>query len=570
MFGSNEYTGIVIEGSLLKIARIKYEKGKVHLVKLDKVSLVEKLESRRPTGADTAEGDGFEEVEDTDSIFGLEESMSSAAEQDEAEEINLDDMDDEEGAGEDDLLSLDMVEEAEEGGQSNEVLLYNILTEIDDTSIRLGINIEAGDTIFQIIRDTNFKEVKKKDLIADLEDKLESIYGMPKSSDRYAYEVRENGSLILASIDEDPKLLDLIDNTRELYSGKLFIDEILPDEVSLVGLVKTNYELQADQITGIIQFGPERCRLIFMKGEEIWLVSPIINEGTRKRGFLNTIFSKILFQLDTGEVPNLDQLILVNNSVGKEATDFFKKNFPDVSVENFQFDSGKFNYGDQDLSSANAFTTAIGVAWAASGAEKESFPKLSIIPDYIIERQKIFKLQWHGVLLLLLILFAPATINYFYQQNAQRIQTVQNELVRVNSQIEQITPTVNATNKLSNQLASLREELVLLDTLSRGTREWSSKLDIMNSGMNSNVQATWFTGMQNSEQGIMLSGYSLYRNQIPEVVDIFNEATLMNVNIEEIREQEIYRFSIVVSEFTVDKSQYSPPRPEDLKTILGK
>jgi hypothetical protein len=461
-----------------------------------------------------------------------------------------------------------MVEEAEEGGQSNEVLLYNTLTEIDDTSIRLGINIEAGDTIFQIIRDTNFKEVKKKDLIADLEDKLESIYGMPKSSDRYAYEVRDNGSLILASIDEEPKLLNLINNTRELYSGKLFIDEILPDEVSLVGLVKANYELQADQITGIIQLGPERCRLIFMKGEEIWLVSPIINEGTRKRGFLNTIFSKILFQLDTGEVPNLDQLILVNNSVGKEATDFFKKNFPDVSVENFQFDSSKFSYGDQDPSSANAFTTAIGVAWAA--AEKESFPKLSIIPGYITERQKIFKLQWHGILLLLLIFLAPATINYFYQQNAQRIQTLQNELARVNSQIEQITPTVNATNKLSNQLSSLREELVLLDTLSRGTREWSSKLDIMNSGMNSNVQATWFTGMQNSEQGIMLSGYSLYRNQIPEVVDIFNEATLMNVNIEKIREQEIYRFSIVVSEFTADKSQYSPPRPEDLKTILGK
>lgn len=569
MFGSNEYTGIAIEGSQLKIARIKSEKGKIHLVKLDKISLVEELKSGgRQQSAENLEGADFETDEDADSIFGLEESDEDNGQQ-EAEEINLDDMD-EDAMEDDDLLSLDMVEEADTGTQSNEVLLYELLTEINPDSVRLGVNVEAGDTIFQIIRDTNFNEVKKKDLIADLEDKLESIYGKPKSSDRYAYEIRDNGSLVLASTEESPKLLELVNDSLELYNGKLFIDEVLPDEISLVGLVKANYELQPDQVTGIIQFGPEKCRLIFMKGEEIWLVSPIINEGTQKRGFLNTIFSKILFQLDTGEVPNLDRLILANNTVGTEATEFFQKNFPDVAVDNFKFDSDKFDYGDQDPISVNAFTTAIGIAWAAAGADKDHFPNLSLLPSYVVERQKIFKLQWHGIILLLLIFLAPLSINYFYQQNAQEIQALDNDLNRINAQIEQVTPTVNAANKLSDNLASLREELVLLDTLSRGTQEWSSKLDILNNGMSSNVQATWFTGMQNNDDGASINGYTLYRNQVPNVVDIFAEATLMSVNIEEIREQEVYRFSIKVDKFTDDKTQFSPPRPEDLKTILGK
>ncbi len=566
MFGSNEYTGIVIEDNLLKIARVKTEKGKVHLVKLDRISLVEDLKSGRTQASGAMNEEEFVD-EDADSIFGLEESEEVT--QEEPEEINLDDMEDE--GMEDDMLSLDMVEDTGGGGtQSNEVLLYEVLTEIDPKSIQLALNVEAGDSIFQIIRDTDFNEVKKKDLIEDLEDKLESIYGVAKSSDLYDYEIRENGSLVLASIEHEPKLLGLINDTQELYGGKLFIEDVLPDEVGIVGLVRNNYVLPGDQVTGIIQFGPERCRLIFMKGEEIWLVSPIINEGTRKRGFLNTVFSKILFQLDTGEVPNLDRLILANNTVGKEATDFFKQNFPDITVENFQFDSRKFSYGDQDPSSANSFTTAIGVAWAASGADKEQFPNLSLLPSYVIERQKIFKLQWHGFLLLFLIFLAPMGINHFYQQNAREIQNLQNELTIINSQIEQINPTVNAVNKLQNDLATLREELVLLDTLSRGTQEWSSKLDILNQGMRSSVQGTWFTGMQYNEDNVLLSGYSLYRNQIPRVVDIFSEATLLSVNIEEIREQEIYRFSIAVKEFTSDKTQFSPERPEDLKTILGK
>ncbi|MFH5885800.1 PilN domain-containing protein [Halalkalibaculum sp. DA3122] len=568
MFGSKVYTGIVIEGSQLKIARVKSEKGKVRLVKLDKIGLIDEL---KPGGYDSSEGPeggDFEEDQDADSIFGLGELEGDGGEE-ELEEINLDDMD-EEPVEDDDMLSLDMVEEADSGTRSNEVLLYETLTEIDPDNLRLGLNVEAGDTIFQIIRDTNFNEVKKKDLIADLEEKLESIYGTPKSSDRYDYEIRENGSLLLASTEEDPKLLELVNETRELYGGKLFIDDILPDEVSLVGLVKANYELQPDQITGIIQFGPERCRLIFMNGEEVWLVSPIINEGTKNRGFLNTIFSKILFQLDTGEVPNLDRLILANNTLGTEATDFFKKNFPDVSVENFRFESSKFDYGDQDPVSADAFTTAIGVAWAASGVDREHFPDISLLPGYVLERQKIFKLQWHGIMLLFLIFMAPVTLNYFYQQNARQIQTMESDLTRINSQIEQVTPTVNAANKLSDQLAILREELVLLDTLSRGTREWTRKLQILNNGMSENVQATWFTGMQNNQDGTSLNGYALYRNQIPDIVDIFADATLLNVSIEEIREQEVYRFSIRIKEFSDDKTQFSPPRPEDLKTILGK
>ncbi|MDX1638271.1 MAG: hypothetical protein R3281_09890 [Balneolaceae bacterium] len=571
MFGSKDFTGVVLEGDLLKIARVRIEKGKLHLVKLDKISLVESLGSGESAAtAQTAEEMDIEADADADSIFGLEESESAPG-ADQIEEIDLEDMEETGGGGaDDDLMSLDMVEEAGGGDvQSNEVLLFEALTELDADSIRLGLNIEAGGCIFQIIRDTNFNEVKKKDLIADLEEKLESIYGMPKSSDKYDFEIRDNGSLVLASIDETPPLLELADRTNELYGGKLFIDEIMPDEVSLVGMVNANYELQPDQITGIIQFGPEKCRLIFMKGREIWLVSPIINEGTKNRGFLNTIFSKILFQLDTGEVPNLDHIILANNTLGNDATEFFQKNFPDITVENFQFDSAKFSYGDQDPVAANAFTTAIATAWAASGFEKEAFPDLSLLPDYVLERQKIFKLQWHGIVLLLLIFLAPLTINYFYQQNARQIQSMNNELQLINSQIQQVTPTANATNEISDQLSSLREELVLLDTLSRGTREWSTKLQILNEGIDDNVRGAWLTGMQNSDGEVQLNGYSLYRNQIPEIVNIFADATLMNVNIETLREQELFRFSIVVKQFTEDNSRYSPPKPDDLKTILG-
>ncbi|NGP76372.1 hypothetical protein G3570_07000 [Balneolaceae bacterium YR4-1] len=567
MFGPKEFTGLVLEGDAIKMARVKVEANKLRLLKLDQFSLVEPIKEKSPTQGESVQETGsFEEEMDADSIFGFEDEEEDDNE-DELADLDLDNLDDEEES-EEDVMSLDMVEEADAGGaQSNEILLYNILNGIDNQNVNVGLNVPAGNTIFQIIRDTNFKDVKKKDLIEDLENKLQSIYGQAKSSDNYSYEVRDDGSLVLASVEEESALLKLVNRADDLYSGKLTVREVLPDEAALVGLVRANYNLQPDEITGIIQFSPKKCRVVFMTGNEIWQVSPIINEGTNSKSFLNTLFSKILFQLDTGEVPNLDRIILANNTIGDDAIDFLQNNFSDVIVTNFRFNEEKFDYEDVDESLANSFTTAISLAWAASEFEKKSFPNLSLLPSYVVERQKIFKLQWHGVILLALIFLAPITFNYFYQQKARQIENLSSELETINAQIAQIEPTVQATNEISNDLAQLREKLVLLDTLSNGSREWQAKLDILNEGMRP-IENTWITSMTQAQSGTFVEGYSLYRNRIPRVVNIFADATLLNVTIEDIREQEVFRFSILVNEFAVDDSVYSLPKTDELKEIL--
>lgn len=559
MFGKKEFTGLTIQDDVVRVARLRVEGSSLKLLRLDQFTLVEKINtdahSQEMSGED--EEEILEEGEGADDIFGLEEEEDT-----EEEEIDFEGLEEES-----DEFAMDMVDEAETV-ESNELLAFNILTEIDSDKVQLGLNIPAGSTIFQVIRDTDFNEVKQKDLIADLEDKLESIYGMPKSPDNYSYEIREDGSLLLASVDDESVTLQLVNNARELYTGKLDIQEIVPDETALVGLVRANYDLDPDEITGIIQFGKEQCRVVFMKGKEIWLISPIINEGTEKKSFLNTIFSKILFQLDTGEVPSLDRILLANNTKGATAVDFFKENFPDVDVENLSFQDDFFEVENVDPAGIPAFTTAIGTAVAASGTKREYFPELSFVPSYVKDRQKIFQLQWHGMLILFLIFLTPITFNYFYNQNVSQIESLSNDLNRMNSQIESLNAIVDKSNELEDDLSTLREKLTMLDTLSQGSREWSAKLDIINGGMR-DIGNSWITSFsEQSDGGIFLRGYTLYRNRIPRIVNIFEDATLMNVSNEEVREQEVYNFAIMVKEFTDDDSIYSPTTPEEVENLI--
>lgn len=577
MFGPDEFTALDLRENTINIARIKVIQRKIHLLKLDKHTLAEPIDASDTPEQRRQQEDTFDD--ETDDIFGLEESEDQANEEntsqdlnlegeDELEEIDFEDLELESDQGEQaDDMALDMVEETD-SSQSNEMVVYNILSEIDSDKVNLGVNIPAGNTIFQIIRDTNFKEAKKKDIIQDIEDRLKSIYGMVKSDDYYTYVVREDGSLLLASIEEESPMLSLVNDTREVFPGKIMVKEVLPDEAALVGMINANYDFPEDEVTGLLQFGKRKCRVVFLKGNEIWQVSPIINEGTKDKSFLNTIFSKILFQLDTGEVPNLNRIIIANNTLGEEAVEFFKKNFSDITVTNFRFNEEKFDFENIEPETARSFTTAIAHAWAASGLDNEHFKPHSMLPDYVVERQKIFKLQWHGVILLLLIFLAPLTFNHFYQENMREIEELSSDLSRINNQIEQVDPTVQNYNEVSEELGQIREQLVLIDTLSDGSHKWSRKFEMLNEGIQ-DVGNTWITSMTESDDGTRIEGYTMYRNRIPRVVNLFDDATLQDVTIEEVRENEVFQFSIMARKFDASEGAYSPPTPDDLQEILN-
>lgn len=283
---------------------------------------------------------------------------------------------------------------------------------------------------------------------------------------------------------------------------------------------------------------------------------------------MNTVFSKILFQLDTGEVPNLDRIVLANNTIGEDALDFFRDNFPDIEVENLVLNEEFFDAENVDPGSVSRFTTAIGTALSASGLFSEQFPDVSFVPKYVEDRQKIFKLQWHGIAILVLIFLTPITFNYFYQQNVQKIDSLSSDIRQLDANIERVTPIVEETQALQEKIAGLTNQLELLSDLSENSREWSTKMSILNEGIDG-VNNSWITSMNESDGNVTLQGYTLYRNRIPDIVNIFEEATLMNVNNEEIREKRVYRFDITVDKFAKSDDIYSPPQPEEVKNLLA-
>lgn len=568
MAKSKEYIGISLEDDVIKIARVGFVKKQLEIIRLDKLKLVKPIQTKAEQKQLTTD-DVFDDSDSTDDelIFGLDDEIEEEGDDSGdifLDEIDLDDMDDDFGMEDD----TDLATEAATP-QSNEMLIFEYLESLGKSKkLQLALNVPSGDAIFQLLRDGDFEGMKKKELLEYVNEKLRAIYGDLHNKDLYDYFIREDGVLVLGSTDEESATLQIVKDARQEFNRNYFITDTVADESVMVGLFREHYQAIDNEITGLLQISKRKCRLIFMSGDQVLQISPLINEGTDQKNFLNTIFSKILFQLDTGEVPGLDKLIVFNNTVGDKALDFFRTSFSDLKVENFAFNEELITYNEEIKSVVPSFTTAIGVAAVAAKTSITKHIQLSFLPTYIADQQKIFKLHWHGVILLFLIGLSPVILNHFYIEYANEIDSLELQKSRVQNSIVEIRPVAEEVERLTEELGLMQEQLTLLTDLSENNIQWTVTLDAFNRAVQ-NVGNTWINSFRQNGDVIMVDGYSLYRERIPQLARQFESVTLLNVQRQQQRERDVFFFTMMIRQVISDESRFSPSYTREFQEMTN-
>ncbi|MEX0889933.1 MAG: PilN domain-containing protein [Balneolaceae bacterium] len=580
MFRTKRHIGIAVDDLLLQMARVQRKGKTLLLLDLDTIELAEPLHKHLFDPQQRGESSGQTKGADPDDIFGIEDTgesspESSASAEEALDNLNeLDSLDDLENLADfDSLEDEDTPDLVDEAGlpDSNEVLVYEYLNAAEhDNRKHIGLNIRSGISHFQFLSDTNYSSVKRKELREIVEKRLHSVHGEVPDQDFYNYYVDEEGRLCIVSVDEEPESLRMMNRVHAISKRKrLYIEEVLSDEMALVGFYRTHYPEPPDEkrITALIQIREQRCRIVFLRNHQILQISPIINEGSADRNVLGTLFSKLLFQLDTGKVSRLDRVILCDNVLGEEAIRFFEKQFPDVDVREFEPDPALLQIPDALSDKVPHYTTALATATAAAGPLPDLFPPLSIIPQYIPDRQKIFQLQWHGILLLIAIGLAPVVLNSLYQQNRTEIENLTSENSRMESLIADLESTVEETNQMEQRLNMHKEQLMLLYELSEETVRWTATFDHINRAV-SEIGGLWITTFRQSPQGLLIEGYSLYEERIPALARRFGHVTLINVQQVEMREHPIHRFSMRLARVVDSEGLYTPEFSREIPPFL--
>lgn len=567
-----EYIGISYDDTQLRLARIQIVHKKLKLVSLSSITLSSPLQTSVTKGLDAFQSG------DTDEIFELDIPATSEP-LEELDEFDLldDEIDLELSNSPGDDFGLDQVGKEEEKQNENEprvfpndILLSNQLEYTDASKIIVGLHIPAGKTTFQLLKGIDPSAMKKKDRIEFFNDKLHPIHQTEVVEDHYTWKKLKDGSCLIAYSPDSNELINLVEIVQTHSRKKIAIHEKLPDESIWVGMARANYKLGDDEITGLIALGKTSSRVLFMKGDELVSILPIITEGEDSNNVLNTVFSKILFELDKGDLPKIDRLLLVQSSgLSEMAKVYFQRQFDNIEVDYLIPDPNVLSYSDKTFKSPKdlqPYLSAIGAAWAATKTDTKSFSSLSLLPQYLIDKQQLYKIEWHGLIFLILIGLSPLFLNYLYQLKYDELNDLQNEKELMELQIESLQPTAEATESFITQSELLKNESANILNLAEYSTEWSEVMNIVNRGI-SDIPGLWITSVRNNGNNLAITGFSLSRNSIPRLALLFKDVNILSVVETDLRGEIAYNFGITVHNFRQDISRYSPEMPVPVRMI---
>jgi Tfp pilus assembly protein PilN len=240
---------------------------------------------------------------------------------------------------------------------------------------------------------------------------------------------------------------------------------------------------------------------------------------------------------------------------------YLREQFIDIDVEAFQFNPDIFEIDETiEIGELQDHLRAIGVAWAAGAGSESDFPGLSFIPERVQLRQQVFKLGWHGYVLLGIIALFPFIFNYRFQEISREYDSNQQTIDFLDTQIGDTKPIADAVDQFMADFNDYSARLGLLDTLSAETRKWSTTM----AGVNEStleIRSIWIRSMASQPGGgILIQGSSLSRDRIPMISESFENAVILSVQERDGRPT-VYDFTLLVTRIVADESIFNPPRP---------
>lgn len=517
-FSGKLAVGIFVDGLSLQVACLAKSGKKIRLVDVQAVNLVVRLESSTVTGAKI-----LEEIE------GSEETRIDANVENLSSDFILS------GIGKE--------------YQDNASVIVGVLNKYPKRRYRIAISVPEP-CIYYLTLESNWNLKKSKLKSKIVEEISKGKTGETPNQDAINYIEFPDGSVLVIVRDSRIFLIDLLDSVKKLIGGRLpRISFVETPEISLVNLVKLNYQFSQDTTTVIVYIGHEFSRLIFMKGNELYHISPLISEGVDSYNIASTIYSRLILEQDSLGLPVINNIILTGEAQATEVKEFLRGIFPeDVNIDYVKFANLSLGNGNSLISKdLPRFAVSIGSAWRTLETGREDLYAVDLTPLEVREGQKVFKLGLLGWLFLILLPFLTFQVTVKIAHLNDDLLEAQNELQRKKLELLELKNYQQKVEMAKQELSYYRSVLEVLDSMKVDTDIWSKFLEKISTEVGK-IGKIWITDISASDsRTITIKGYSLYRNRIPRFSNAIGNATLTQVQVQEIRGKTVYRFEIKTS-----------------------
>jgi Tfp pilus assembly protein PilN len=449
-----------------------------------------------------------------------------------------------------DAFAVPVAPTPEPGGETqsddNNAVLLGLLAKYPKGKYSLTYSL-AEPSIYYHVMESDFG-LKGKKLKERILEELRSIRAFQPAEDAVDAIKTDEGNLLCIIREDGLSLINSLDSIKGFIGNRLpMIPAIDSADISLMNMVKLNYDLQPQDVTVIVYVGVEFTRLIFMRGDHFYQFAPIIGEGYDSPNLQNTVYSRLLLEQDNLAIPRISRIILAGQCKRIGFKEFLSQQLPDQEIEYLlapQLDTSMLSAEDQEMISE--FAVPIGAAWRVVDSTTPKIYSINLLPAEVREGQRVFKLAWHGYVLMGVLFLSAFFFTMQISQKSKDIRELRDVLILKESQKAENATLSNSIMALEEQLNRYKASLALYDSLVPGAERWSKVLTQLSHGVE-DLNSIWLTDFNGQQDGaVNMNGYAVYRTRIPRLSTLFDNAILREVNVQAIREQTVYKYKIEV------------------------
>ncbi len=510
---SKTVIGLFVDGLEVKLARVSMKRKKLVIEELRSATFVSKLEEHKPAEATASLNDAKDPFKLSELEVSSEPMVSSS-------------------------------------GEDNNAVLLGLLSKYKPKSYSLAYSISEPSIYYHSL-ESNFG-LKGKKLKKRIIEELKNVRTFQPTPDALDSIVTDDGNLLCVVREDGLSLINLLENIKGFLGNRLpNIAGIDSSDISLMNMVRMNYDLRPDEVSVIIYVGVEFTRLIFMRGQHFFQFAPILSEGYDSSNLQNTVYSRLLLEQDNLGIQRINKIILTGESRRIELKDFLQQLLPDQEIDYLRTPNIDLTNLPAELhDTVSDYAAAIGVAWKILDGSNKKFYHTNLLPDHIREGQRVFKLSWHGYVLLAAIFGSTLMFTTQIQKKDREITEMRNLLDVKTAQISENTTLMSSIAELQDQLGKYKASMALYDTLVPGADKFSKAFSQLSNGID-DLNSIWVNEFTATEAGqATMNGFAVNRSRIPRLSSLFDRALLKEVTTEEIRGETVYRYKIEVPSLT--------------------
>ena len=253
------------------------------------------------------------------------------------------------------------VAEETEGAETNNSVILGLLTEYPSYKYQFSYSISEPSVYYQTFEDSfglSGGKLKKK-----LVEELSKIRASRPNPDAVAFIKATEGQLLSVIREDGLSLIDILENIKDFIGKRIpRIPFIETSDISLMNMVRANYDIGMDEISVVMYVGSEFSRLIFLKGKDFLHFAPVISEGRTSPNIENTLYSRILLEQDSAGIMRLDRIFLAGEAHKLELKQFLAPQFADAPIEYLvpkNLDTGDLQQSVEEITSEYAVPISV-------------------------------------------------------------------------------------------------------------------------------------------------------------------------------------------------------------------